>query len=80
MQTDCEIVSPTILDITSGGIAVCKRKSYHLALFYQVLWNFFFELSLYHLRRYHLGFSGQSLHVFALVLDGDGYECFFFSL
>ena len=81
MQTDCEIVSPIILDITSGGIAACKRKSHHLALVYQVLWNFFLKLSLYHLRRYHPGFSRQSLHVFALGLDGhSSYECFFFSV
>ena len=39
--------------------------------------NSLFELSLYTLRRYHLEFFRQSLHVFVLSMDGHGYERYF---
>ena len=54
-----------VLDITLCSIAACSTKSHHFGLYYQVLCNFFFELSLYTFRKYHLGLIRHCLHMFA---------------
>ena len=54
-----------VLDISLCSIAACNTKSHHFGLYYQALWNSFFELSLYRFRKYHLGLIRHSLHIFA---------------